>query len=206
MERQLGCGFFDNFPKLLREARAGAEEAKDKLYVPFRQQLREWANRKAGRELRPESDSDITQGIFVKAWQSFHEFEGETEKEFSSWLRRIFENQWNQSFRYHHREKRDISRTVALDAAIAEHLLVGEMTTPWDGLILEEGRRAVRQALSELPKGYLPLVVLHYIDGMTYEEVGKELHCSAESVRKKCERAKKQLIERLGPDPGSVGN
>jgi RNA polymerase sigma factor (sigma-70 family) len=205
MERQPGGGFFDNFPKLLREARAGSKEAKEKLFLPFQEALHQWANRAAGRQLRPESDSDIVQGIFVRAWQSFEEFREETEKEFISWLRTIFENEMSLNFRFHHQEKRDISRTVALDAAIAEDLVVGETTTPLDGMILAEGRKAVRNALRELPKDYLPFLALHYTRGMTYEEVGEKLHCSPESGRKKCERAKEQLIKRLAPDRGSVG-
>ncbi len=204
MERQPGGNFFNNFPKLLREARAGSNEAKEKLFVPFQHALRRWANRTAGRQLRPESDSDIVQGIFVRAWQSFEEFGGETEKEFISWLRAIFQNELNQIFRFHHQKKRDISRTVALDETIAEHMVVGETTTPLDGLILAEGRKAVRNALRELPKEYLPFVALHYSRGMTYEEIGEKLHCSPESARKKCERAKKQLIRHLAPDQGSV--
>jgi RNA polymerase sigma-70 factor (ECF subfamily) len=204
MEWQPGGDFFKNFPKLLREARAGSKEAKEKLFLPFQHALRRWANRTAGRQMRPESDSDVTQGIFVRAWQSFDEFRGETEREFIAWLKTIFLNELNQIFRYHHQEKRDISRTVALDVAIAEHLVVGETRTPLDGLILAEGRKAVRNALQELPKEYLPFVALHYSRGMTYEEVGEKLHCSPESARKKCERAKMQLIRRLAPDRGGA--
>jgi RNA polymerase sigma-70 factor (ECF subfamily) len=199
MERQPGGGFFDDFAKLLHEARGGSKDAKDKLYLPYRDLFDEWADRRFGMKRRPfraDRDSDVVQGIFLVAWRSFEQFKGETEEEFTSWLKTIFHNELNAQFRFHHRERRDIFRTVPLDR-VAEGNLALETESPLQMIISKEEEKMAYEAIERLPDESIWCLLMRYHHDLTYEEPGQTLDCSAEAARKKCDRALVDLLEHL---------
>jgi RNA polymerase sigma-70 factor, ECF subfamily len=193
MERQPGSCFFDDFAKLLHEARGGSKAAKDDLYLPYHAVFRHWSNQWFGNKFRPERDSDIVQGIFAVAWQSFEQFQGETEEEFTSWLKRIFHNELNQIFRFQHQERRDISRTVSLEA-ISESKLTEGAPTPLDSLISTEEMRNLRKALKSLPNEERALITSRFGRKLSFDEMAGELGCSADAARKRLQRAMAELL------------
>ncbi len=185
MERQPGSCFFDDFAKLLHEARGESKDAKDRLYLPYHALFSQWANRALGRELRPERDSNFVQGIFAVAWQSFEQFQGETEEEFTSWLKTIFHNELNQIFRFQHRERRDISRTVPLEA-ISESKLTEGAPTPLDSLISREEMRNLRRALKSLPNEERALITSRFGRKLSFEEMAGELVARPTRLARDC--------------------
>jgi RNA polymerase sigma-70 factor (ECF subfamily) len=196
MERQPRSSLFVDFAKLLHEAQGGSKDAKDQLYLPYQALFCQWANRALGRQLRPECDSDFVLGNFAVAWESFEQFKGETEEEFTAWLKKIFENELNKIFRFRHRKKRDISRTVPLEG-VPERNLTEEAETPLEHVIAKEEMRLLDQALDHLPKEALSSLFLHFNCGMTYEQMSHVLCCSADAARKRCERAITDLSHHL---------
>jgi RNA polymerase sigma-70 factor (ECF subfamily) len=61
----------------------------------------------------------------------------------------------------------------------------------------DDAHKALSQALDELDAGLREVVVLHYMDGMTYEEIGRILGVSAQMVHKRGKKGLQVLRNRL---------
>src|SRR5450755_753125 len=75
---------------LLRDARAGHDEARGRLLDGYRNYLILLARLQLSRTLRGKADpSDLVQETFLRAHRDFAQFRGATEVELLGWLRRI---------------------------------------------------------------------------------------------------------------------
>lgn len=61
----------------------------------------------------------------------------------------------------------------------------------------EEARLDTERIMMELPNQYAELLRRHYLEGCTFEQLAKEYGCSAESLRKRHERALKWARKRF---------
>jgi RNA polymerase sigma-70 factor (ECF subfamily) len=76
----------------------------------------------------------------------------------------------------------------------AEHATAGWETTLQNRLVVEK----VMQALSEVTPQQRLIFLLKHQEGMTYEEIAKELGCSLGTVKKSVSRTVAKLREKLG--------
>lgn len=126
--------------------------------------------------LRHDEDCrDAMQEAAMKAWEKRHTLRNEAY--FATWLTRILLNEC-----YSIQRKR--KRTIPV-----EHV-PGTTAQPRDMML--------SLALQNLPEKLRLPLVMHALEGMTYEEIAKALRISKATVTGRIQRAKQQLRKELG--------
>jgi RNA polymerase sigma factor (sigma-70 family) len=203
MERQPGCESSADFAKLLAETRAGSNEAKEKLLLPYQDVFRRWHSQKMGHPISIFHDSDVTQQVFMSAWKNFDQFHGHTAEELESRMRTIFDHERNSIFRFWHRDKRDISREVHWEPARFEARPPQSMTNPLEELIQREEKKILGQALEGLSKEEVNVILWRYFYHVPYEQIGAKINRTPNAARMFCHRAKEKLLDIINhPPPG----
>jgi RNA polymerase sigma-70 factor (ECF subfamily) len=131
---------------------------------------------------------ELTQDVFVRAWEKLHLFRGESS--FATWLHRLTVNvvlnarkvEGRQRSRY---EENDDD--VGMDALPG---VVGMPLPPGDMLDLEE-------AMTRLPPGARRVFVLHDVEGYKHEEIAEMLGVTSGATKAQLHRARLLLREAL---------
>jgi RNA polymerase sigma factor (sigma-70 family) len=135
---------------------------------------------------------DTAQEAFLKAFRGLAGFRGDAK--FSTWLYRITVNLCADHAR---RRRRPDRRARALDDA-------GEVadgrTDLEAGLLAAEERQAVERAVLGLEERYRSIVVLHYYQKLSYEEIAAVVGMPLKTVETRLYRARKLLREILERD------
>ncbi|BDI29983.1 RNA polymerase sigma factor [Capsulimonas corticalis] len=122
---------------------------------------------------------DTVQDVFVQAWRALPRFRGDSK--FSTWLYRIATNM---AIKQWHRRKR-LRLTVA-DEELPENLRVSMMTdpspSPADHAESQARDRALRASIDALPEKQRTVVLLHYFEDYSCEEVAQVIGCSVGTV------------------------
>jgi RNA polymerase sigma factor (sigma-70 family) len=134
---------------------------------------------------------DTAQEAFLKAFRGLEGFRGDAK--FSTWLYRITVNLCADHAR---RRRRPDRRTHSID--VAGELPDGRMDTE-GGLLASEERRAVERAVLGLEERYRSIVVLHYYQKLSYEEIATVLGMPLKTVETRLYRARRMLRDVLGP-------
>ncbi|HMH42325.1 MAG TPA: sigma-70 family RNA polymerase sigma factor [Pyrinomonadaceae bacterium] len=129
---------------------------------------------------------DATQQVFLKLMTRIGQFRGDAE--FATWLYRLVVNTC-------HDEHRKQRRFVALADSFLQTSAGGE--SPRATYARKELAGRVQTAVAELkPKLRWP-ILLKYVEGLSYEEIGEVLNCSKGTVASRLNRAHKALSRRL---------
>ena len=138
-----------------------------------------------------EKARELTQDVFVKAWEALPEFRGEAN--ISTWLHRIAVNAMLMQRRS---ERRRLARVSLADddADDADALLQGS-SLPADVANAIDLERAV----ASLPPGVRRAFVLHDVEGYSHEEIARMTGLAAGTLRAQLFRARQLLIGRLSP-------
>jgi RNA polymerase sigma-70 factor, ECF subfamily len=142
-----------------------------------------------------EAAKDIAQDVFLKLFSSLKSFRGSSN--FSTWLFRVVVNACMDE----HRKRK---RFVPLEGSVPPEKIVSSQSQErdaWQKQLASEVGTAVA-ALS--PKLRLP-IVLRYVQGLSYEEIARVLHCSAGTVASRLNRGHKFLARRLTHLRGAAG-
>jgi len=140
---------------------------------------------------------DLSQEVWLKSYQALNTFKGESS--FYTWLRKIMIN----CFLNHRRVKSFRWRTQFTDSTTADDqfVAVADRFAAASMEVTLQNRLVVEKAISALadvtPQQRLVFLLKHQ-EGMTYEEIAKELGCSTGSVKKSVSRTITKLRERLG--------
>jgi RNA polymerase sigma-70 factor (ECF subfamily) len=180
--------------ELIRQAQAGDTDAFCLLAQAYERRIYSLAFHYS-RE-RGEAE-DLSQEVWLKACAAISSFRYESS--FYTWLRQITIN----CFLNHRRAKsfRWLSQTV--DSASTENYAAkddagssarGLETTLQNQLVVEK----VMQALTGVTPQQRLIFLLKHQEGMTYEEIAKELGCSPGTVKKSVSRTIAKLREKLG--------
>jgi len=136
---------------------------------------------------------DVAQEAFVLAWQNLSAYRGDAA--FSSWLFRIA---YNAAISFRRRERH--SRSAAHldpDGAGIEPADRRPASDPTLGVVMDERRQIVQQALSRLADDYRTVLVLKELEGLSYEEIAAIVGCPVGTVRSRIHRARQELREVL---------
>lgn len=127
---------------------------------------------------------DVTQNTFIKTYQNLRGFD--TNKKFSSWVYRIAHNE---AVNYIRKNKREIttSEEAWFDSKASERESVESVV---DKKLSNE---VLARALKELPLKYREPVVLHLLEGKSYEEVSDILRIPTATVGTRIRRGKSRL-------------
>lgn len=132
---------------------------------------------------------DLTQEVFLAAYQCMEGIRDHSK--FAGWLRGITANlcMGHLRKRREHASFDDLSeeeREVGVDA-------VSRQLTPVEECEKEELSKVIQKALESLPEKHQLCVTLHFMDGMSYQEIGAFLDVPVNTVKSWMHRAKGKL-------------
>ena len=134
---------------------------------------------------------DLAQEVFVKVYQALPRFRFEAS--FYTWLYRIAVNRSRDELR-----KKKIRRFFSfqpLDEGIEAELHRHISVAPEN----RDTQEIVALGLQTLPEKFRTAVVLKDIDGLSYEEIAKVMHCELGTVKSRISRARTMLRKALKP-------
>jgi RNA polymerase sigma-70 factor (ECF subfamily) len=141
----------------------------------------------------PEDVDDLAQDIFVLAYKAIGRFRGDSS--FSTWIHRIAVNTTIK-----HMKKTKPRQAASIDdpGLGMDNILACEgVLSPSEAAEDGERKDAVRRAVEGLPEKHRVVVVLHYFEDYTCEEIAKVLNCSVGTVWSRlhyaCRKLKGQL-------------
>ena len=143
-----------------------------------------------------EDAEDLTQDIFVKAFQALPRFKGKSS--FYTWLYRIAVNKT-----INYRKKRNRKRAMSLDQFDNEIKLddvyhdLTSKGSPLRNLSLTELQKKLNEAMQNLSEKHRTVVVLHDMQGIPHEEISKMVGASVGTVRSRLFYARRQLQSEL---------
>jgi len=136
---------------------------------------------------------ELTQETFVKVYQNAGKFD--PNKAFSPWIYTIALNICRNLHRW---RKRRPQFNRSLDDTDCPFVHPDpDSISPAESAQEEEQSLAIRAAIRDLPEGFQVALILHYYQGMSYEEVADVLKCSVRGVETKLYRARKLLKKKL---------
>ena len=144
-----------------------------------------------------EDADDLTQEVFIQAYQSLASFKGDSE--FSTWLYRVAVNR---ALNYM-RERKKKSIFDRLDSfftrEVATQSIFDGVTedNPEQQFILNEEREMIAQALDKLPEKQRVAMVLSKYDDMSQREIANVLNTTEGAVEALLQRAKTTLRKEL---------
>jgi RNA polymerase sigma-70 factor (ECF subfamily) len=189
--------------ELLRQARAGDDAARDRLFTVCRNYVSVAARAEIASWLRAKVDaSDLVQQTLLEAHRGLANFRGETEAEWLGWLRRILANNAADFVRqYHGVEKRRVGREVPLPepagSARGAFELADEGETPSQLVMRKELQLQVADALTRLPEDYQEVIILRNMRRLPFDEVAEQMERSRPATQMLWMRAIKRLQEVL---------
>lgn len=139
---------------------------------------------------------DIAQETFLKVLGRIQDFRGDADVE--TWLYRIAVNT---CLDYQRRARRLPQFFDGLIDAVS-----GQAESVLHRLLRAEVKDDVQRIVARLSPEQRMVVVLRYTEGLSYEEIGRILGCSAGTVASRLNRAHKILERRLSHLRGAVGN
>lgn len=170
--------------RVIRACQQGDREAFRLLFEAYKERVFSIAVYSLGDET---AAGDVTQQIFLKLMTRIGQFRGDSE--FTTWLYRLVIN----SCLDERRKRRRFLPVAEFDSMT----ITDKRKSPEAGYARREIAGAVREAIAGLkPKMRLP-ILLKYIEGFSYEEIGEVLGCSKGTVASRLNRAHKTLAKRL---------
>jgi len=191
--------------ELIERARQGDALCRDQLFGLCRSYLGFVARSHVESWMRVKVDaSDLVQQTMLEAHRDFDRFEGATEKEWLSWLKKILShNAADFVRRYRGTMKRQARREVPFRDPVdsvapgAPEPAAPGMTPSQEFLQLDNELR-VTAALAELAEDYQEVIVLRNLQRLPFDEVAQRMGRSRPAVQMLWMRAIKKLQTALG--------
>jgi RNA polymerase sigma-70 factor (ECF subfamily) len=166
---------------LVAQAQAGDMESFGELYRRSLGRVYAVCRRLSG---SPEAAEDLTQDVFVRAWEKISTFRGESA--FSSWLHPLAVNLSLSALRS---GRRGAARVVPAEDTQAPEP-VAPPRQPEIGLTLET-------VIERLPAGAREVFVLHDVEGYRHEEIARLMGVAVGTTKAQLHRARRLLREAL---------
>lgn len=167
-------------------AAAGDRVAFERLYRQHVNKVYSLCARMVADRARAE---ELTQDVFVRAWEKLHLFRGESS--FGTWLHRLTVNVVLNARKTDGRQRSRFEENDDEAGGIDAHAgVVGMPLAPGDLLDLEE-------AIEKLPPGARRVFVLHDVEGYKHEEIAEMLGVTSGATKAQLHRARLLLREAL---------
>jgi RNA polymerase sigma-70 factor (ECF subfamily) len=168
--------------RLVTAARGGDERALATIYRRYRPRVFSVVARMIGGA----EAEEVTQEVFLRAFRGLDGFRAEAQ--LSTWLYRIAVNA-----SLSERARRSVERSRRAPESDAESLPAAE-TSEGDPAL----RARLEAALAALPPGYRAVLVLHDIEGLEHEEIGRVLDCRVGTSKSQLHKARAKMRDLLG--------
>ncbi len=137
----------------------------------------------------PEAE-DVLQEAFINIWRNLNAYDSRLK--FSSWIYRIVHNQAISAVRKNASFGKD-RRTEWNDALLAA---IADDTLPEPATEADEVLSRLGECLHTLPAAYREVLLLRYMEQMSYEEISDVLKMPEGTVATRINRAKKALAQK----------
>lgn len=175
----------DRDRELILKIRKGENEAFKELVTLYQKRI----FFAAYRLVRNYEDAiDITQETFIAAYQAIKGFR--LHSSFYTWIYRIAVNLCYRKFKSS--QYRVKLKTLPFNEEL-NPFPAGSKDDPYQIIFSREQERLIHKALAVLKRKFYQVVVLHDLEGFSYKEIGKILHCSDGTVMSRLHRARAQL-------------
>jgi RNA polymerase sigma-70 factor (ECF subfamily) len=188
--------------RLLIASRTDSDAA-DRLLELYRPVLRLMAQQMIGAGLqRREDASDIVQRTTLEAYAAFEQFQGESEPEFSAWLKQILRRNITNLVRDNRAAKRDVRREQYLDDAEGSVSVTwmqpaGRGTTPSQRVIKAEAALNLAREIDALPAEQCIAVRMRHLEGRGVDEIAAAMNKTPAAAAGLIRRGLQTLRERL---------
>ncbi len=169
---------------LLNACQRGDRDAFHSLFERYQDRVYSFALRFLGDESHA---ADLTQDIFVKLYARIRNFRGDSK--FETWLYRVVANACIDDQR-----KR---RRFLPWLADGHPLLSSGRNVTEDHAARKQAAGEIQRAIAKLTPALRVPVLLRYMEGLSYEEIGEVLEISLGTVASRLNRAHKALAKRL---------
>lgn len=171
---------------IARQVQAGEAEAFGELVGRYQEKMIRY-----GRKfLRGYADiEDAVQEVFIKAYQNINSFDAS--KKFSSWIYRIAHNEFINMIKKKGREPLPFFDPDTL----WPHPLSHDLTD--DGIKRSETKAAVESGLDKLAPKYREILVLYYLQELSYQEIADVLRIPIATVGVRLKRGREALKKLL---------
>jgi RNA polymerase sigma-70 factor (ECF subfamily) len=142
-----------------------------------------------------EDAEDITQEVFIKVYESVHQFKGESA--FSTWLYKIAVTKSLELIRSRKRKKRFAFITGILGENNELRHDPPEFLHPGVQLDNRERSATLFKAIAKLPENQRVAFTLHKVEGIPYLEISEIMQLSISAVESLIHRAKSNLRKDL---------
>jgi len=199
--------------ELLRNA-SGGGPALDDLLERHRKRLRRMVSVRLDRRLAPLVDpSDVVQEALADASRKLNDFLRDRPLPFYPWLRRLA---WERIIQFHRRhiraQKRAVTREERLDLPLPDESamkladrLLASGTTPSQRVLRDEQGRRLREVLDRLRPNDREVLVMCYLEELTFSEIGAALLISENAAKVRHFRALERVRKLLeGQDAGEA--
>jgi len=199
--------------ELLRNA-SGGGPALDDLLERHRKRLRRMVSVRLDRRLAPLVDpSDVVQEALADASRKLNDFLRDRPLPFYPWLRRLA---WERIIQFHRRhiraQKRAVTREERLDLPLPDESvmqladrLAASGTTPSQRVLRDELGRRLREVLGRLRPNDREVLVMCYLEELTFSEIGAALLISENAAKVRHFRALERVRKLLeGQDAGEA--
>ncbi len=132
-----------------------------------------------------EDITDLVQDVFIKAYQNIQGFD--TSLRFSPWIYRIAHNEFVSELR---KKARRPLITVDFDTFVAHPVAEEKSSTDAEA---REMRALIEKGLAELKPKYREVLVLFYLEELSYTEIADVLHTPVSTVGIRLKRAREAL-------------
>lgn len=178
---------------LIQRARGGDADAFAEIYGLYYRRVLGLCRRHLGGD----EAEDAASIAFLKTHRALATFD--PSRPFLPWLFSVARNQCLDRLR-----QRKVERERLLADDISSRLPATKALSPLKDILRAEERRQVREAVDRLPARYRDLLLLHYQEEMSYEEISRRLGLRRNTVATRILRAKKLLrrsLHNLAPRP-----
>lgn len=173
-----------NLENIIGRAVSGDTEAFGRLYDTYADRIYRHIYYRTS---NIEDARDLTQEVFVKAWQALPKFK-QTKTPFLGWL-----------FTISHNRVIDYYRTRKNHAYLNEAIDMEDNKRSPETLLEDQfTQQEVRRAILQLPEDQQQVILMSFIEGFEYREIASALNKSEGNVRVIVHRALKKMRDILG--------
>lgn len=172
-------------------AQSGDHGALRSLYEAYRDRIYSLVAYSIG---DPVQTQDVIQTVFLKVFRGLGKFRFQSS--LSTWIYRIAHNECQD----HHRRRS--TPHVPLEAILGSGHEIDSRPASDDRHAQQQREAIIRRALMQLPLKMREVVVLKYVEGLSYDEISKALGCAPGTVASRLNRSLAALEERLRPFTG----